>query len=137
MRRKRERVSHCGGGVLKTKQSEAEACDVNLIVSKWRRTGAPPPMKTPGYGDMTGSTDYHEMMNRVKQADSDFEELPSAVRRHCGQDPGKFLDMVSDPERRGELEELGLIPERAPEGSPDAIPVTKSEESEEVIPPPN
>lgn len=136
--RKRERVFAQKGGVMKTKQAPRDGCNVNLIVERWRQTGVPPmPRGTPNYGDFSGAGDYHTAMNKVRDAERDFMELPSAVRRHCDDDAGEFLRLVNDPKRRGELEELGLIPERAPVGAPEAVPVAKVEESKEVIPPAN
>ncbi len=116
--------SHPGGGASRVKQSESGAADINQMVARFIRTGAPPPSvgKEPTYGDFTSFTTFHDAVNRVRQADADFGALDPIVRRACDHDPGKFLDMVHDPERREELLALGLVQARVPKtaGSPDA-----------------
>lgn len=113
------RVQHAGGGVSRTKQSDAAGSDVNQIMTKWIAHGiVPPEGPKPQYGDFSGVDDFHTAMNKVRQAEQQFEALPAAVRAHVNHDPGKFLEMVYDPERVKELEELGLVPERIPEEKP-------------------
>lgn len=121
-RRPHERVFHPKGGESRVKQSDRDASDINVIVRKWRATGvAPVGARTPRYGDFSSGIDYHAALNHLNGAQGDFDALPAAVRKHCGNDPGNFLDMVENPERRAELEELGLVPERVP-GAPDKEP---------------
>ncbi len=104
-----------------TKQADALETDVNLIVKRYATTHElPNDGKRPNYGDFTNVTDYLEAMNRVKDAQNQFDDLPPQVRKHVNNDPAQFLDMVYDPDRRGELEELGLVEQLAPESAPDA-----------------
>ena len=106
---------------MKTKQSFKDAADINLLVAKWRRSGeGPPPRKeAPQYGDFADAQDYKSALDRVIDAQVTFESLPSSVRTACENDPGKFLDLVHDPDRRGELVELGLLPEHEPAKEPE------------------
>ena len=39
-----------------------------------------------------------------------FESLPADIRTKFGNDPGRFLDFVEDPQNEEELIELGLKP---------------------------
>lgn len=123
------RVRHEGGGRKMVKDAEREQADINSIIAKWIKTGS---TVQPGvhakYGDFTGVVDFHEAVNRVKEAEESFLRLPIAVKRACDQDPGKFLDLVYSAETREELEELGLVtemaPADAPQPEPDPKPVT-------------
>lgn len=109
------RVQHEGGGESLTKQSMASATDINNIVNRWIVHGeAPVTGKKPMYGDFTGLGDFHTAMNRVKAAEADFQALPAHIRKHCNNDPGEFLAMVYDPNRKPELEQLGLVESRNP-----------------------
>jgi len=91
-------------------------------MDRWVTHGVPVPAVggEPSYGDFSMGLDFHEALNRVSEAESDFMKLPAPLRAHVENDPGLFLDLVFDPDRRGELEELGLIPTRAPVAAPPA-----------------
>lgn len=74
-----------------TKQSDALATDVNAIIKKWITHGVAPMVSgRPTYGDFTNVGDYHGAMNKVLEAQNQFNALPSAVRAHVENDPGKF-----------------------------------------------
>lgn len=106
-----------------TKQADALKSDINTIMARWIAHGTPPsgPAGHAQYGDFTNVDDYHTALNKLEQARQQFQALPSAIRKHVKNDPGAFLDMVFDPERRGELEELGLVEAQAPESAPAAV----------------
>lgn len=117
----RKRVTVREGGRVMTKQAPKEEQDVNVIMGRWIGQGIPP---RPGprmamYGDFTNAPDFHAAQNLVIEAREQFEDLPARVRKACKNDPGQFLEMVHDPERRAELVELGLLEE--------AVPVTAKE----------
>lgn len=114
----RLRVHPDSDPVSMTKQAHAAETDINRIVSRYTETGVwPRNPRAPMYGDFSDFGSYHEMANRVHQAQEDFLMLPVAVRRACDNDPGKFLEMVFDPERVKELEELGLLKRHLPEAA--------------------
>lgn len=118
--RERIKVVPDSGGPSLTKQSQADGCDINLIMKRHRRQGAtaaaafPGTAKAPFYGDFSGTLDYHQARNHLIDADNDFMRLPARVRKHCDNDPGRFLDLCADPERRDEMIELGLLPKDVP-----------------------
>jgi len=121
MTEEHRRVQHPGGGRIMVKKAEHELANINSIMAKWITTGVVPVSgQEPSYGDFTNVEDYHSAMNQIKAADEDFLALPPHIRKHVRNDVGEFLDMVFDPERRGELEELGLAPTQAPEAAPPA-----------------
>lgn len=113
--KERKRVLHPSGGRQMTKQSDTARTDINSIMAKWINTGlAPQTDARPQYGDFSNSVDFHAAVNQVMAAEKDFAELPARVRQHVENDPVKFLEMVMDPNRRSELEELGLVERQTP-----------------------
>lgn len=115
----RVRVLAPEGGPVLTKQSMAAETDINQIVA--RHIAHKLPFYADGrasYGDFTGAVDYHTALNALVSAQEEFAKLPAAVRDHCENDPGEFLDMVMDPGRRDELVALGLVPEAIPASAP-------------------
>lgn len=117
---------HPGGGELVTKQADAQATDINLIVQRWTQTGVVPPgqRKAPMYGDFSGPMDLLSAFERVDQAQAQFEALPSAVRDFCQNDPVRFLSLCADPAQLGKLRELGLVEELDPVNSDKPAVVT-------------
>ena len=112
---KRNRVQHKGGGISRTRQADAEHTKINSILRKYVTTGViPQPPGTARYGDFTQGYDFKSMMDKVTAAQSDFNELPSAIRAHVNHDVGAFLDLVMDPARKDELVELGMLPQQDP-----------------------
>lgn len=93
----------------RTKQSDADRSNINLIMSKYLRTGAITHFNkhNPQYGDATG-TDYHTAMNIVTEASQMFDELPSNIRNRFQNNPAAFLDFVQDEGNTAEMAELGL-----------------------------
>ena len=93
----------------RTKQSCKDECDIKFIISRYERTGiVTHQSKYQGqYGDFE-PFDFHDAMNVVARASEMFAELPSAVRKKFGNDPGAFLDFATDPANAGELQKMGL-----------------------------
>ena len=119
MERERVRVVHPEGGVSLTKQSAAKSTDINLIMEKWQKHGAAVAHLNRGqamWGDFSSGVDYAAALNSIREAQRDFGALPAKVRAHVDNDPGAFLEMVFDPERREELESLGLVAAQQPVG---------------------
>ncbi len=113
-RKERVRVCHPSGGPMLTKQSEKDLTDVNLIMDSWIHAGAAVaghlnPAKG-SYGDFSSGIDYHTALDAVLEAQTSFAALEPRVRGHVDNDPGKYLDLVFDPERKEECVELGIFP---------------------------
>lgn len=123
MPRERRRVQHEGGGISKTRQSDALTTDINAIVGRFLTTGVLPVTgATPTYGDYSTGMDFHTAMSRVKAAESAYWELPLSVRKLTENDPGKFIDLVMTPEGRAQLEEIGMPEDRVPPTAPEPAP---------------
>ena len=102
-----------------TKQSEASACDVNQIVSRWLKSGGAIDLseRVGQFLDVSEIPDYHTCQTFIATAQSMFGMLPSNVRERFDNDPGKFLDYASDPKNFDGLVELGLAKKRPVDGA--------------------
>ena len=101
-----------------TKQSDAQSCDINVIVQKWLKTGQLPTNLNDGqaqYYDVSAIPDYRTCLDTVIAAQRQFEGLPALVRERFHNDPARFLDFVEDPNNATELVSLGLATQRQPE----------------------
>lgn len=122
-----ERFQTAPGGESMTKQSEAPACDINNLMSKYEKTGVIEHVRdNPGeYVDLVAPESYHAAMNVVAEAASAFEALPSAVRKRFSNEPAAFLAFAEDPDNLDEMREMGLLPPEepaAPTPAPDPEP---------------
>ena len=92
------------------KQSEATACDVNVIVQRWLKSGGVMDLsqRVGQFLDVADVPDYHTSLNFVKSAESMFLALPVSVRERFSNDPGRFLAFAQDPANVPELVSLGL-----------------------------
>lgn len=98
-----------------TKESQAEDADINVIVSKYVRTGQLPDLsRRPEFGDFTGISDYRTALHAVQEAQELFSQLPAAFRLEFGNDPAAFLEYM---EKGGDerLVKYGLAEASEPE----------------------
>lgn len=119
-------------GPSRTKQSDAEAADINNIMKKYELTGQLPDMikNQPQYGDFAISTDYQDSLNTVIKAETQFEALSAVVRKRFGNSPTNFLEFVNNPdENLQEMIDLGLAQkvskDTEPKPDPDPKPTPK------------
>ena len=96
----------------RTHQSFVDETDVNKIMAKYQKTGLIDHVNTYGgqYAEMPKLNDFTDCMNTVTSANSMFADLPATVRDRFQNDPGQFLDFLSDDKNRADLIEMGLIP---------------------------
>lgn len=95
----------------KTRQADAEACDINVIMRRYEKTGMLPTMaQVEGYfADVSDMGDYRTALSVVREADGMFMALPAEVRRRFDNDPAAFVDFMADPANRDEAVKLGLV----------------------------
>ena len=119
--RPHKRVTFATRGPTMTKQSEAEACDINGIMKRYENDGILNHlMKHEGrFGDFIDAQEYHEAMTAVVLAQEMFEDLPAAVRERFANDPASFLQFAQDPANASELVKMGLATERPVETAPE------------------
>lgn len=97
-----------GDEVSLTDQSQAEDCDINVIVARAQKGGYVPQLQMmPEYFDVSEIGDFEAAQNTFARAKSQFEMLPSDIRDKFSHDALTFYKSVANkPEL---LEELGLI----------------------------
>ncbi len=129
---------HDDWGASLTRQSEMKNCDINVIMSKYEKTGVLPQVGVEGfYADLSAVGDFREAVERVQRGDEVFMSLPAAVRKEFDNDAVAFVDTCSDSENRSanmaKLYELGVVvPEEFrpkpvpgdPPIEPDPVPIT-------------
>lgn len=98
----------------KTKQEFKDQCDLNNIMSKAARGILPDYNNMEGqYIDVSKVGDYQDAVNRVANAQSEFERLPGNIKAEFRNDPANlvaFMDGLKDsPEDARKAAELGLI----------------------------
>ena len=128
----RERVTIDCGPTM-TKQSFADECDINFIMSRWKRTGQIPVDQVgtmpPSYGDFSNPTDYMTALNQVLAAKEAFASLPAFLRDRFANEPANLLRFLATPGNQEEAIKLGLArapdpPPAPPETQPDPTPPT-------------
>lgn len=99
-----------------TVQSEAENCDINVILKRFGQ-GVPPPInnRPPLDTDWDQVTSFQSAMELVVQARTSFMEVPADIRARFNNDPQKFLEFIYNDSNYDEALKLGLI-----EARPDA-----------------
>lgn len=107
----------CNDGT-RTQQQFKEECDINTIVERFGLTGElPNDLRVPLTGDFNEVFDYHTAANKLREAQEAFMQMPAAIREQFSNEPGKFVDFVSDARNIEQCREWGLAdPVRAPQG---------------------
>lgn len=107
----RRRSQYSCGTQLITKQSHKQECDINYILTQFKKTGIITHIsnQTPVYDDLPDQFDYQSSLNLLQAAGDSFSALPSVVRRYFDNDPALLLAALHNPEMRSKLEELGIL----------------------------
>ena len=117
------------GGPSLTKQSFKDECDLNKIMAKYQRTGVMTHVNNFGmkYGEVP-ALDFRQALHLVIDAQDEFDELPSEVRKRFANDPAEFLAFMEDPNNREEARLLGLLndSDRLPSEDPPTLPPESS-----------
>ena len=103
----------------KTQQQFKDECNINRIVSQYAKGVMPiGNAYQPLPEDFYEVTDYQVAMNKVRRAQETFEGLNSNIRARFDNDPGQFVDFVTNPANLETVRELGLAPKPTPSPSP-------------------
>lgn len=93
----------------RAQQQFKEECDINTIVKRFGITGKlPENVKMPLQGDFAEVRDYQDALNKMIEADEAFMKMPAEVRERFQNDPGKFVDYVSNEENVEDARKWGL-----------------------------
>lgn len=100
----------------KTQQAMAEACDVNMIMKQYRKTGVMTHQNanTPSYGDFSTAADYMTARNQMIAAEAGFAALSPDIRRRFDGDPEEMLRFLDNPDNLEEAVKLGMLPDPNP-----------------------
>jgi len=114
-----------------TKQSDAEAADINTIVRRFNISGMLPVQELPPqFGDFTDVVDFQTAMNAVVLARETFEALPADLRSRFHNDPVEFVDFTDNKDNLDEMRKLGLakpVVAKAPEPGPLRVTVVEDQ----------
>ncbi len=120
-------------GPSMTRQADADGCDINKIVSRYKTTGVLPAAKDAAiYADVSEMGDYRTAVEQVRIADALFMQLPSNIRTQFSNNPSEFLDFVSDPENHEKMQEMGLVKKAPPQEEPKPIEMPPGDPPEEL-----
>lgn len=120
-----------------TKQSFADECDFNNVMDRYVKTGVPPAVMEANlaraqYLDVSDIPSYQDAQQIIIEANNSFAALPSDVRDHFNNDPGAFVDFMSNLEANKDVAiKLGLLPEGAAERPQQAGVAATSEAPKE------
>lgn len=114
----------------RTKQSFKSECDINNIMARYQTTGILEfaNKHEAQYADVS-SMDYQESMQKIAQANSMFNDLPSSMRARFENDPAQMLAFLQNEANREEAVSLGLV-NASP--SPVMVPTSAPEASQGV-----
>lgn len=103
------------GDEMLTQQHMRDECDINVIVDRFLRTGQMPDNIDFADIDVSDVGDYHDALNIMREAQEQFDALPSKLRDRFHNDPGQLLAFIHDPKNQTEAVTLGLVkPVEAP-----------------------
>lgn len=93
-----------------TEQHHKRECDINYIIKKYDKTGLITHIsKIEGeFGDLSG-LDFKVMQDKVANAKTMFEMLPSKIRKEFKNNPYELLSFMDDEKNREKAIALGLI----------------------------
>lgn len=133
--RKTKRGAHPPSGPSKVSQSAAVGTRVSDIVNRFgpgNPIGIPgPAAKKPRFIDVSAE-DYHTMMNRITDANTQFAQLPSRLKGMFGNNLYQMLRFVENPDNRPRALELGLVIPTPEEASELAKKAAKARRAEQV-----
>ena len=132
----RTRVGFETVGESLTQQSHAAAADVRNIIKQYDRTGliANVNKGIAQYGDYSEINEYSVALNMVRQADENFQQLPSEIRHQFDNNAGVFFEFATDPKNKEEMIKMGLA--KAPQSDERTVREEPAK-SESAPPTPN
>ena len=122
------RVGYCTVGESRTDPIFHEDLKIQNMIKKYDTAGyLQTTDRHPQYTDFTGVNDLHSAMETVRNAQEDFQKVPSYIRERFDNDPKLFFEFAKDPENHQELMDLGLAE------NPNNMQQQAAEESQPIV----
>lgn len=99
-------------GASLTRQSDAQAADINYIMAKYEETGyLPVQNRELFFADVSKVGSFDAAVAVVHNIEEQFSHIPAEVRKRFNNDPAEFLDFTRNPANVDEMKEMGLLRE--------------------------
>ena len=97
-------------GESMTQEQFAEESEINNIIRSHDRNGVIEHINRGNaiYGDFSNITDFSEALDQIREAQNEFQQIPSEIREKFQNDAGQFFKFASNPDNIQELRNLGL-----------------------------
>ena len=97
-------------GESMTQQHFQEETEINNILRSHDRNGVIQHIHKGNaiYADFSNITDLSDALHQIKEAQSEFLNIPSKIREQFQNDAGQFFKFASDPNNLDQLREMGL-----------------------------
>ena len=113
-------------GESMTQEQFAEESEINNIIRSHDRNGVIEHINRGNaiYADFSGITDFSDALEQIKEAQTEFQNVPWEIREKFQNDAGQFFKFASNPDNIQELREMGLANPKQSEAMPSepAIP---------------
>ena len=135
----RRRVHKEFNGISLTEQHHKDDCDMHFIMRKFEKTGQIEHLNTikPVYADLLAQPSFEQQVNSIAQMTEAFNTAPAKVRERFGNNPGEWLEWLSNPDNRKEIEDYGYDASHLPVRETPAEPVATPAAPEAPPPEPN
>jgi len=95
-----------------THQSFKDECDLNVILQNYKKNGILTHVNHQrGNYENLSQIDYHAALCQLNEARESFDTLPAEIREDFNNDPGQFIEFVSNPENENKMREYGFFKE--------------------------
>uniref|UniRef100_UPI00404854FC hypothetical protein n=1 Tax=Flavobacterium sp. TaxID=239 RepID=UPI00404854FC len=93
-----------------TQQHFKEETLINNIIKKHDKNGIIESVARGNarYGDFSLVQDYKTSLDTIRDANDNFMEIPSEIRKKFNNNAGEFFNFVQDPNNQSELIKMGL-----------------------------
>ena len=121
-----------------TQQHQAKSADIQFIMKQFNKTGLVNHINAVQgrYEDYPTAFEFKEAQDLIANAKSMFETVPHEIRAKFHNEPGEFVDFMTNEANRDAIFELGIDPDWLPEPvTPTEAAPTASEPVPETEPP--
>lgn len=106
----------------KTRQSDTDSADINLMMEKMRvGYEVPQNVRVPQYGDFTVVGDFEDAMNAVAAAKVSFMAMSGETRLEFNNDPQRFLEFCEARDSEGRRVNLDRMVKLGLAVEPEAV----------------